>query len=115
MLTRLSHPLHHHSLLRIPHSHTHLTRLPVRNLTTSPNTLYPRKTSQDKDSIEAESTEYSKSGTDDGAACQEQAAFDPNLTDPAAEKEKAGEGMEVSTLHYILRDTQGGLQAERDG
>ena len=53
---------------------------------------YPRKDSQDRESIDTEATEYSKSGTDDGAARQEEAAFDPNNTDPEQEKKVAGEG-----------------------
>ena len=52
----------------------------------------PRKDSQDKDSINTEATEYSKSGTDDASAQQEDAAFDPDITDPQHEKQKAGEG-----------------------
>jgi hypothetical protein len=55
----------------------------------------PRKGSQDKDSINTDATEYSKSGTDDDAAKNEQAAFDPSQTAPGEEKEKAGEGNEV--------------------
>lgn len=50
----------------------------------------PRKDSQDRDSIDRESTEYSKSGTDDEAAGLDQAAFDPNTTEPGAEKKAAG-------------------------
>lgn len=59
---------------------------------------YPRKDSQDKDSIDTEATEYSKSGTDDGAAAQEEAAFDPSTTDPQEEKNIAGKGNEVFEL-----------------
>lgn len=59
---------------------------------------YPRKDSQDKDSIDTEATEYSKSGTDDGAAKQREAAFDPSTTDPQKEKDIAGKGNEVCTL-----------------
>jgi hypothetical protein len=55
----------------------------------------PRKGSQDKDSINTGATEYSKSGTDDDAARNEKAAFDPSQTAPGEEKEKAGEGNEV--------------------
>lgn len=54
--------------------------------------MYPRKDSQDKDSINTEATEYSKSGTDDASAKQEEAAFDPSTTDPKEEKKVAGEG-----------------------
>jgi hypothetical protein len=59
---------------------------------------YPRKGSEDKDSINAEATEYSKSGTDDAAAKQEEAAFDPSTTDPQKEKDIAGKGNEVFTI-----------------
>jgi hypothetical protein len=62
----------------------------------TPLSRSPRKDSQDKDSINTEATEYSKSGTDDGAARQEEAAFDPSKTDPQKEKDTAGEGTEVS-------------------
>jgi hypothetical protein len=54
-----------------------------------------RKDSQDKDSINTDRSEYSKSGTDDDAAQNEQTAFDPNQTAPGEEKDKAGEGNEV--------------------
>ena len=67
-----------------------------RNLSTSLRLTYPRKDSQHKDSINTEATEYSKSATDDEGARQEEAAFDPNITDPEAQKEKAGEGNGVS-------------------
>ena len=46
--------------------------------------------------MNTEATEYSKSGTDDEGARQEEAAFDPNITDPQEQKEKAGEGTGVS-------------------
>ena len=57
---------------------------------------HPRKESQDKDSLNPEAAEYTKSGTDDGAARQEEAAFDPSKTDPEEQKETAGEGTGVS-------------------
>ncbi|MCJ1461635.1 hypothetical protein MMC07_000232 [Pseudocyphellaria aurata] len=52
---------------------------------------YPRKDSQDRESMNTEATEYSKSSTDDEAAKHDEAAFDPNTTDPGEQKEKAGE------------------------
>ena len=58
--------------------------------------LYPQKGAEDKDSIDRESTEYSKSGTDDQSAAQEEAAFDADKTSPESQKEKAGEGNGVS-------------------
>jgi len=61
----------------------------------------PRIDSQDKDSINTEATEYSKSGTDDDAARNEKAAFDPSQTTPGEEKEKAGEGNEVRVARYL--------------
>jgi len=72
------------------------TPLSARYLSQTPLSRYPRKDSQDKDSIDTEATEYTKSGTDDGAARQEEAAFDPSKTDPQTEKDKAGEGNEQS-------------------
>ena len=48
--------------------------------------------------MNTEATEYSKSGTDDASAKQEEAAFDPNITDPGKQKDKAGEGNSVSSL-----------------
>jgi len=57
---------------------------------------FPRKGNEDKDSINTEATEYSKSGTDDAAAKNEEAAFDPSRTSPESEHSKAGEGNEES-------------------
>lgn len=67
----------------------------IRPFSQSTVRAYPRKDSQDRDSINTEATEYSKSGTDDGAAAQEEAAFDPKTTDPQEEKKIAGKGNEV--------------------
>lgn len=64
----------------------------IRPFSQNLRAAYPRKDSQHKDSINTEATEYSKSGTDDASAKQEEAAFDPNNTDPKAEKDVAGEG-----------------------
>jgi hypothetical protein len=71
----------------------------LRQLHQAPLLRFPRKDSQDKDSINRESTEYSKSGTDDQAAEQKQAAFDPNQTSPEQEKKTAGEGNDVRKLN----------------
>ena len=65
---------------------------------------YPRKDSQDKDSINTEATEYSKSGSDDEGARQQDSAFDPGITDPQEEMDKAGEGTGEGTVskHVLL-------------
>lgn len=73
---------------------------------------YPRKDSQDKDSINTEATEYSKSATDDEGARHDDAAFNPDITDPQQQKDKAAEGTGegtvskrvLSPLFYILSD-----------
>ena len=65
---------------------------------------YPRKDSQDRESINTDATEYSKSSTDDEAARQEESAFDPNVTDPGAQKRKAGESSGVSTHREFETD-----------
>lgn len=48
--------------------------------------------------MNTDANEYAKSGTDDVAAQNEEAAFDPNITDPQEAKKKAGEGNEVNPL-----------------
>ena len=63
---------------------------------------YPRKDSQDKDSLQPEASENSKSGTDDAAASQEEAAFDPDQTSPQQEKDTAGKGEGVSTASFAV-------------
>lgn len=83
---------------KAPRSSLGPTPLAQRQFSESAPATYPRKDSQDKDSINCEATEYSKSGTDDEGARQEQAAFDPDLTDPQAEKDVAGEGTGEGTV-----------------
>ena len=73
----------------------------ARHLSSSARFTYPRKDSQDKDSINTEATEYSKSATDDESARQEDAAFDPNITDPHEQHGKAGEGRGVSIQTFL--------------
>ncbi|KAF2259512.1 hypothetical protein CC78DRAFT_537046 [Lojkania enalia] len=58
----------------------------ARPLSSTPRSLLPRKDTQDKDSLNPTSTEYSKSGSDDAAA-HDDAAFNPNKTSPETEKE----------------------------
>ena len=69
-----------------------------RQFTQSTRLAYPRKDSQDKDSINTEATEYSKSATDDESARHEDAAFNPNVTDPQKQKSVAGKGTGGSTV-----------------
>ena len=71
-----------------------------RHLSCSARAAYPRKDSQHKDSINTEATEYSKSGTDDEGARQEDAAFNPDITDPQDQKDVAGKGTGGGTVSY---------------
>ena len=97
--------------LRVP-SHTRISAIKAHS---SPNTqihtapsrrqfsqstglAYPRKDAQDKDSMNTEATEYSKSATDDEGARHDDAAFNPDITDPQAQKDKAGEGTGEGTV-----------------
>ena len=52
--------------------------------------------------MNVEANEYSKSSTDDESARQEDAAFDPAITDPQKQHEKAGEGMGVSPPAFFM-------------
>jgi len=89
----------------------------LRPFSQTPLPRLPRKDSQDRNSINTEATEYSKSGTDDGAAKQEEAAFDPDITDPKTEEKVAGEGegagnpLDVSPANPEVSE-QGGEEAE---
>ncbi|OCK80922.1 hypothetical protein K432DRAFT_296693 [Lepidopterella palustris CBS 459.81] len=58
---------------------------PCRPLHSTPGTFLPRKDTQDKDSLNPSSNEYSKSGSDDASASSD-AAFDPSQTSPESEK-----------------------------
>ena len=57
-----------------------------------------RDVQYDREKINTDANEYAKSGTDDTVAANEQAAFDPNITDPQEAKKKAGEGNKVNPL-----------------
>ncbi|CAG8983928.1 hypothetical protein HYALB_00006895 [Hymenoscyphus albidus] len=63
----------------------------VRTLTTSTPLSFPRKGNEDRESMNTDSDEYTKSGTDDLSAKQEEAAFDPKATKPETERKIAGE------------------------
>jgi len=92
----------------------------LRPFSQTPLPRLPRKGSEDRDSIDTEATEYSKSGTDDGSARQEEASFDPKTTDPQKEKKIAGEGegsgnpLEVSPANPEVSkprgETEGGAE-----
>ena len=97
--------------LRVP-SHTRISSIkaqlrPNAQLGTAPSRrqfsqstwlAYPRKDSQDKDSMNTEATEYSKSATDDEGARHDDAAFNPDITDPQQQKDKAAEGTGEGTV-----------------
>ncbi|KAB8294037.1 hypothetical protein EYC80_009495 [Monilinia laxa] len=101
-----------------------LNPLPLaRPFSYTPPSQLPRKDAQHKDSINTEATEYSKSGTDDAAARQEGAAFDPESTRPEEEMEQAGKGhgeganpLEVSPANgEVSRGTEGGVERSEEG
>lgn len=73
----------------------------------------PRKDSQHKDSINTEATEYSKSATDDESARQGDAAFDPDITDPQQQKDKAGEGTGGTVSDSVPHVPRGHLEPLR--
>ncbi|KIV80210.1 hypothetical protein PV11_07726 [Exophiala sideris] len=81
----------------------------VRPLSTSPyrfasredpeeNKHQQREAQLDREKMNPEANEYAKSSSDDSAAKNEEAAFDPNITDPEEARKKAGEGNDVNPL-----------------
>lgn len=80
-----------------------------RFLSTTP-TRFTKNYAQDKDSLDPQSTEYAKSGSDDSAA-HSQAAFDPNQTKPeteerTAEKEGGGNSLNASPSNPAISKTK---------
>jgi len=86
----------------------YLTRTPFRAISTTPrcfagsqdpeeNTNDQRAAQLDREKIDRDANEYSKSGTDESGA-NAKAAFDPDITDPQEAKKKAGEGNDVNPL-----------------
>nr|POF04543.1 hypothetical protein CFP56_56024 [Quercus suber] len=63
----------------------------ARQFQTSIRLALPNKDAQDKDSMKIESNEYSKTGSDQGAA-QDSAAFDPSTTKPESEEAESAKG-----------------------
>ncbi|KAF2804642.1 uncharacterized protein BDZ99DRAFT_451766 [Mytilinidion resinicola] len=74
-----------------------------QHLHSTPIRAFPRKDDQDRESLNPQSTEYSKSGSDDAAAGGE-AAFDPSTTSPEAEKES---GEKEAGKHSALNVSPG--------
>jgi len=82
------------------HPSTNPSVLSYRCFTATPSPFFPRKESQDKDSIDTRTSEYSQSGTDDDAASSN-TAFNPNQTKPETERqtsaqEGGGDSLNVS-------------------
>ena len=89
-LSAINQQPHYQSQSLVPQTH--------RQFSQSTRLAYPRKDSQDKDSINTEATEYSKSATDDEGARQQDAAFNPDITDPQQQKDVAGKGTGEGTV-----------------
>ncbi|KAL8743517.1 MAG: hypothetical protein Q9190_004146 [Brigantiaea leucoxantha] len=88
--TSLFHHLRHCPIRPCPRLHASSPFAAARQLSNSTNLNYPRKDSQDRESINTEPSEYSKSGTDNASAEKTaDAAFDPSITDPGKQKDKA--------------------------
>ena len=104
-------------LHRFPRSHSLGSRSQSRPLSLAPSQArsYPRKNAQDRESIDTEATEYTKSGTDDGAARQEDAAFDPKQTRPEQEKNTAGEGGVRSVVFFSASSAFSAFSCRRSG
>lgn len=65
--------------------------------TNHPNTQ--REAQEDREKIDTQSNEYSKSGTDVTSADQEKTAFDPNSpNDPDEARKEAGKGNQINPL-----------------
>jgi len=72
----------------------------ARPLSTTPSQCADKQKSAQKDrtKISPEANETSKSGSDDEAAQNEEAAFNPDITDPQDAKDEAGKGNKGNPL-----------------
>ncbi|TVY21885.1 hypothetical protein LARI1_G000292 [Lachnellula arida] len=86
------------SQLRLAGIRVPQTSSSMRHFSPQCSSRYPRKDSQDKDSINTEATEYTKSGTDDQSAANEDAAFNSEITSPEEERKVAGKGNKGNPL-----------------
>lgn len=75
---------------------------PLKTFHSAARLTYPRAGSQDKDSINRESQEYAKGGTDDQVAAMDDAAFNPEKTSPEEQKKTAGGESGVSGFSCFL-------------
>jgi hypothetical protein len=80
-----------------------------RAFTQTPLAQYPRKDSQDKDSIDATPTEYSKSGTDADSA-HSSTAFDPSQTKPETEKNSSEVGFTLPLAPFFGQSLEEGTE-----
>jgi hypothetical protein len=84
---------------RLLHPRPFATSLAFSNRSSEGGDRNPqRDAQQDRDKINTDANEYAKSGTDDTAAKNEDAAFDPKITSPEGARQKAGEGNEENPL-----------------
>ncbi|KAI0133669.1 hypothetical protein BJ170DRAFT_678603 [Xylariales sp. AK1849] len=95
---------------------TPISVTPARHLQTTAR-LRAYKDDQDRESLKPKAHEYTQSGTDEGAAAQEDAAFNPDKTSPESAKETAGQGQEGNELGVSPADkgvAEGGRGKEED-
>ncbi|KAG9242717.1 hypothetical protein BJ878DRAFT_155993 [Calycina marina] len=90
------------------------TQIKYRSLSHTP-CIYARKNAQDREDIDPTPTEYSKSGSDSGAAAQDNAAFDRGESSPEGSKRKAGEGTEGNSLEFSPANTDLSKQPDPKG
>ena len=68
----------------------------------------------DRGKMNTERREGTKTGTDDSTTAQSSAAFNPNITQPQAEKEEAGKGNEHNPLDASGANPELGRPTEED-
>ncbi|KAI1343145.1 hypothetical protein F5Y15DRAFT_278486 [Xylariaceae sp. FL0016] len=89
----------------------------IRRLHTSSAVRAPYKDDQDREALNPKAQEYAKSGSDDAAAANEDAAFNPNKTSPEAAKRTAGQGNDGNPLETSPANkdvAKGGAGKEED-
>ncbi|KAH6648007.1 hypothetical protein BKA67DRAFT_662744 [Truncatella angustata] len=108
------------NVLRVPAT-ARMTPFPGmtrRGLRTTAPARMAYKDDQDRESLKPKAHEYTQSGTDEGAAAQSDAAFNPDKTSPETERQTAGagrgEGNELESSPANKEFAHGGAANDED-
>jgi hypothetical protein len=87
---------------------------PITSSSAREDTKEQKDAQLDREKMNTESNEGSKSGTDASSASQMEAAYNPNITQPQSEKEEAGKGSDHNPLDVSGANPELGRPTEEE-